>query len=716
MNEFSEIPEPKNSSQEKTMPTEAQMQLVGDVTTEPVNKADKKPLNMAELGYQFPLIPNQNPDVKSNLKSDAVYQMLQKKLIPSPREYRDIYLDFKEHQKIRAKNRNQLQKIGYFLGKIPILEILTILAGLSGMIFLCIFVGRHAGVYSTIIAATFAVLPLLIVMSVMLYLTRWDKEPSWLIAIAFLWGAGVATTASLFGNHGGMNLVSGIDFGPSPLQTEGVTATVVAPIVEETLKGTGVLLILLIRRKYLNSPLNGLVIAGIVAAGFAYSENILYFARSIGVLPVIFIVRGIISPFAHSIFTSFIGMAIALSLTRLINKKAQIGLVLAGFVTAMCLHATWNGLASYNPIYFLFGYFIFWGPLFSIWIIVALVLSGRQRKWVNLGLAQYHQQGWISVAEWKTLAVLDRRRLAVIRAKKNGHKAKREVVLFQKAASSLALNYVTSVHVGLKKPLFKSNIFFLSQLLESRANYLKLTGLSDEGGEVGALAFLDKMITASEKPADLAAVSIVNQTGGTPVGEQGENQVFMVANYMNCATISTEAEKTGTTTGTETAIRKAVRVIIIGDHSNVLLVHGHDFADPRYHWWFTVGGGAKSGENSRQTAIREIYEETGLSITENRLVGPVLHRRGKFEFRTITKIQEEEFYLLYINGMEAVQIHTGNWSQSEQKCLDELRWIPIVDILKLTDSSVIYPQVLPSFIYQYRYSWDGKSLYIDETR
>lgn len=641
----------------------------------------------------------ENSTVAAEANLEVIRQNLEKKLVPTPREYRTLYLDMKARARARASKENRWQKIGHFLGTIPILEILTVLAGLSGMTFLCVYVGKRAGLYSTIIAGSMAVAPLLVVMSVLLYLTRWDKEPSWLIAVAFLWGAGVATSLALLGNHGGMSLVSDINFGPTPLQTEGVTATIVAPIVEESLKGIGVLLILLIRRRYLNSPLNGLVIAGIAAAGFAYTENILYFARSIEQLPVIFIVRGIISPFAHSIFTSFTGVAIAVALTRIANCRAKVGLILAGFTTAMCLHATWNGLASYNPLYFLVGYLLFWGPLFTIWIITALVLATRQRKWINIGLAQYYQQGWISVAEWQTLAALDRRRLAVIRAKQFGRKAKRQVKIFQKAASSLALNYVTSVHIGWQKPLFASNIASLSKLLEARADYLQSCGMSAIGGEVGALAFLDSLIASLESDDDL-----LKRPQNLP-----ENLTQQVS--PGAATLMV-----GSNDETAAPIRKAARIIIIGDYAHVLLVHGHDFSDSNHHWWFTVGGGIKSGETSRQAAVRELYEETGLQIGEERLFGPVIQRRGKFEFRTVTKIQEEEFYLLYISGSEACQIHSQNWTSSEQQCLDELRWWPIGEIFGLLDSSTIYPQILPSIVCQYRYSWDGNCIYIDETR
>ena len=50
-----------------------------------------------------------------------------------------------------------------------------------------------------------------------------------------------------------------------------------APLVEEVAKGLGVLLIYAFSRAHFDGPVDGLVYAATVAAGFAFTENILYF-------------------------------------------------------------------------------------------------------------------------------------------------------------------------------------------------------------------------------------------------------------------------------------------------------------------------------------------------------------------------------------------------------------------------------------------------------
>ena len=53
-----------------------------------------------------------------------------------------------------------------------------------------------------------------------------------------------------------------------------------APIVEEFAKGLGVFIIFVIARRAFDGPIDGIVYGGLVGAGFAFTENIQYFAIS----------------------------------------------------------------------------------------------------------------------------------------------------------------------------------------------------------------------------------------------------------------------------------------------------------------------------------------------------------------------------------------------------------------------------------------------------
>lgn len=58
-------------------------------------------------------------------------------------------------------------------------------------------------------------------------------------------------------------------------------------------------------------------------------------------------------------------------------------------------------------------------------------------------------------------------------------------------------------------------------------------------------------------------------------------------------------------------------------------MHGHDFDDVDYSWWFTVGDGLGNGGPRRGT-VRELHEEAGMNADPSRLVGPALLRNDEF--------------------------------------------------------------------------------------
>ena len=53
-----------------------------------------------------------------------------------------------------------------------------------------------------------------------------------------------------------------------------------AGVVEELAKGLGVLLVFFVLKKYVNGPLDGIVLGLLTGVGFAFTENILYFGRA----------------------------------------------------------------------------------------------------------------------------------------------------------------------------------------------------------------------------------------------------------------------------------------------------------------------------------------------------------------------------------------------------------------------------------------------------
>ena len=86
------------------------------------------------------------------------------------------------------------------------------------------------------------------------------------------------------------------------------------------------MLLLWWRRHELDGVLDGIVYAGMVGIGFAFTENILYLAAAYDgtdglgpggteALTGTFILRCLVSPFAHPLFTAFIGIGVGLAVT-----------------------------------------------------------------------------------------------------------------------------------------------------------------------------------------------------------------------------------------------------------------------------------------------------------------------------------------------------------------------------------------------------------------
>ncbi len=180
----------------------------------------------------------------------------------------------------------------------------------------------------TLIGAVLGLVPLAIVLPVLTWLDRVEPEPRASKIHAVLWGAAVAGFLS-----GVVNSIVAIGAG------EAWAAVVSAPLVEEFTKGLGIYWAL--RRREVDGIMDGIVYAGWVALGFAVIEDVLYFADAAeqGILTQVFILRALLTPFAHPLFTVWIGVALGRTVERASPRSGAIW----GYVAAVALHAAWNG-------------------------------------------------------------------------------------------------------------------------------------------------------------------------------------------------------------------------------------------------------------------------------------------------------------------------------------------------------------------------------------
>jgi RsiW-degrading membrane proteinase PrsW (M82 family) len=316
--------------------------------------------------------------------------------------------------------------------------------GLSALILLGLAVGK-VGPLGVAVGAGAALLPVGPVVAAFLWLDRWEPEPAKLLWSAFLWGAFGATICALLINSTAEAL-GDLAFGHGGGNT--IAATISAPIAEEAAKGAFLVGLLVWRRQEFDGLVDGIVYAGFIATGFAFTENIEYFGRAFvtygfgsattGVIAA-FILRGVLAPFTHPLFTGMTGIGIGVA-ARTTSRKVRVFAPLAGYVCAVLLHSLWNSSATLGGAdTFLVVYFLVILPILGAMVALVVWQRRREQRVVAAQLPGMAAAGWIADSEVSLLSSLTGRRgwRAAVRKRAGGHAA-RAVHSYQTAATELA--------------------------------------------------------------------------------------------------------------------------------------------------------------------------------------------------------------------------------------------------------------------------------------
>jgi len=193
-------------------------------------------------------------------------------------------------------------------------------------------------------------IPMLIYATVLWWLDRFEKEPLYLLVLAFLWGAVPSIILSVI-----LEVIFDIPItmlSGSALAYDLLGGSIAAPLIEEGTKALALVALLLFFRHEIDSPLDGLIYGGMAGFGFAAVENAFYLFGAyseggMGDVTSLALMRAGLFGLNHAMYTGFTGLGIALALeVRSFWLKGLLPLL--GFGLAMGAHAYHNTFATFT--------------------------------------------------------------------------------------------------------------------------------------------------------------------------------------------------------------------------------------------------------------------------------------------------------------------------------------------------------------------------------
>jgi RsiW-degrading membrane proteinase PrsW (M82 family) len=277
------------------------------------------------------------------------------------------------------------------------------------------------------------------------WLDRYEKEPLWLLAMAFFWGAVPAALFSVV-----FELLFDIPIyaiGGEGLAANLVSVSISAPLIEESCKGIALIGLVLLFGREFDSLLDGIVYGAMIGFGFAMTEDIVaYFipilseeGLSAGLVNIF--LRTIIFGLNHGFWTGITGAAVAYArLSRDWGRRLLVPL--CGWALAVALHGIHNAgatLAEHTVCLSLgLSLVVDWGGVLLL-LLVAISALRKESRWIQRGLKEEVRRGAFSQQEFELVRSAGRRLAVRWQARRHGgREAYRTVGRYFQCATELA--------------------------------------------------------------------------------------------------------------------------------------------------------------------------------------------------------------------------------------------------------------------------------------
>ncbi|MDP9800068.1 RsiW-degrading membrane proteinase PrsW (M82 family) [Arcanobacterium wilhelmae] len=308
-----------------------------------------------------------------------------------------------------------------------VVVILLVLASVAALTWAWPVLFAHAANVDVARSVAISLIPLAFTLVFVWVIDSWEPEPGALYFVALTWGGGAAVFGALFLNAWSKGIAPlFLPQGAGEFEVTAWVASYGAPLSEELIKGLGVMIIFVAFSRAFNGPADGIVYGALIGAGFAFTENVLYFTEYAATLSNTFQVRFLDSPLSHDAYTAFFGFF--LGFAEYSRRRIMMGVwAIPGLVGAWVFHFLNNNALGWHGMTYGMYKLLNTVPIALIAVVMVLYAHREEKESVRSGLAPFVESGQIAATELAfTMTLAERRRSkewAAKRAQAKGYSA-----------------------------------------------------------------------------------------------------------------------------------------------------------------------------------------------------------------------------------------------------------------------------------------------------